>query len=168
MSGELRFRMTAILAVAIAASIVVVDVAGQHGGHALKLGTVVFPNSGNAAAQEPFVRGIALLHSYEYSDARDAFREAERADPTFALAYWAEAFTFSQFDWGTEDLAAARAALTRLAPTSEQRLSAARAPRCTCCATRRRPSGSRAPKTRSRSRNTWSRPVPSIPAASTI
>src|SRR5437867_12796095 len=74
------------------------------------LGTIVFPNSGSAAAQEPFVRGIAFLHSFEYDDAATAFREAQRADSAFALSYWGEALSYSHMLWGMEDLAAARAA----------------------------------------------------------
>ncbi|HYT65393.1 MAG TPA: tetratricopeptide repeat protein [Vicinamibacterales bacterium] len=96
---------------------------------AQKIGTVTFPNSGAAAAQKSFLQGIALLHSYEYSDARDAFREARRIDPGFALAAWAEGMTFSHFDWGSEDLPGAQAALARLAPTPEQRLAKAGTPR---------------------------------------
>jgi hypothetical protein len=38
-----------------------------------------------------FVRGVLLLHSFEYDDAIAAFREAEKADPGFAMAYWGEA-----------------------------------------------------------------------------
>ena len=102
----------------------------QHEGHTqsgppLRLGKVTFPNSGARAAQEPFLRGIALLHSYEYSDARAAFQQAETADPAFALAYWCEAFTQSQFDWGIEDLPSAQAALARLAPSRDARLAKA-------------------------------------------
>ena len=52
---------------------------GAHAGE--RLGTVSFPNSGAAAAQRPFLRGLALLHSFEYDDARAAFREAAKADP---------------------------------------------------------------------------------------
>jgi tetratricopeptide (TPR) repeat protein len=103
---------------------------GQHESHAtsgppLKIGKVSFPNSGAAAAQEPFLRGIALLHSYEYVDARAAFQQAETADPAFALAYWFEAFTHSQFDWGIEDLPKAKAVLAHLAPTRDARLAKA-------------------------------------------
>ena len=81
------------------------------------------------AAQEPFLRGIALLHSYEYGDAAKAFQQAESADPTFALSYWAEALTYSHVLWRAEDLSAARAALLRLAPTPRERLAKARSPR---------------------------------------
>lgn len=103
------------------------DHAHPAGGHgpAPRLGTVVFPNSGSPAAQEPFLRAVALLHSFEYEDARDAFRQARQADPGFALAYWGEALTHSQFLWLSEDLPQAREALARLAPTREQRLARA-------------------------------------------
>src|SRR5262245_8297914 len=90
-----------------------------------KIGTVHFANTGSRAAQEPFQRGIALLHNYEYYDARVAFQQAEKADPAFALAHWCEAFTHSQFEWGIEDLPAAQEALKRLAPTRDERLAKA-------------------------------------------
>src|SRR5687768_3278330 len=105
--------------------------AAQHEAHPAgrargpTLGTVVFPNSGNRAAQEPFLRGVALLHSFEYVAAARAFREAQRADPTLALALWGEALTYSHVLWRTEDLAASRAVLQRLAPTVTERLSKA-------------------------------------------
>jgi tetratricopeptide (TPR) repeat protein len=96
-----------------------------HGQHAHRLGTVLFPNSGGAAAQEPFLRGVALLHSFEYEDAADALREAQTSDPDFALAYWLEAVTNSKLLWGREDTAAARRVLRRLGPTAEARLARA-------------------------------------------
>lgn len=98
---------------------------GEHGAAAPRLGTIRFPNSGAAAAQPAFLRGVALLHSYEYQAAREAFREAQRQDPGFALAYWLEAFAHSQFDWSIEDLPAARAVLARLGATPADRLARA-------------------------------------------
>ena len=41
------------------------------------LGSVSFPTSGAPRAQAPFLRGLALLHSFEYADAAEAFREAQ-------------------------------------------------------------------------------------------
>lgn len=99
---------------------------GGAGAHLGKVGTVTFPNSGAAAAQAPFLRGLALLHSFEYEDAADAFRAAQAADPGFAMAYWGEALAQKAPIWQQEDLATARAALARLAPTREAR--AAKAP----------------------------------------
>ena len=68
-------------------------------------GRVVFPNSGSAAAQADFLRGVAWLHSFGYEDAIDAFRAAQKIDPSFALAYWGEAMSFSQPLWFYEEVA---------------------------------------------------------------
>jgi tetratricopeptide (TPR) repeat protein len=94
-----------------------------------QLGKISFPNSGSAQAQPPFIRGVLLLHNFHYEQAADAFREAQKADPGFALAYWGEALTHTHQVWNQQDLAAARAALARLAPTREARLGKAPTPR---------------------------------------
>lgn len=82
------------------------------------LGTIDFPNSGAAAAQQAFVRGVLLLHSFEYGPAAAAFQEAERIDPGFAMAYWGEALTYTHPVWNQQDVNAGRAALQRLGPTA--------------------------------------------------
>lgn len=86
------------------------------------LGSVEFLNSGAPAAQETFNRGVLLLHSFEYEDAREAFQEAHTIDPGFALAYWGEAMTHNHPLWRQQDRAAAVAALAGFAPTAEERL----------------------------------------------
>jgi tetratricopeptide (TPR) repeat protein len=91
-----------------------------------RLGTLAFPTSGAPAAQPDFLRGVLLLHSFEYDDARGAFRAAQAKDPGFALAYWGDALTWTHGLWNEQNLDSARAALARLAPTPEAR--AARAP----------------------------------------
>ena len=93
------------------------------------LGTVTFPNSGAAAAQADFLRGVAWLHSFGYEEAIDAFRAAQKIDPQFALAYWGEAMCFNQPLWFHEDVAAGRAALAKLGATSQERAAKARTPR---------------------------------------
>jgi len=94
--------------------------------HVDGLGSISFPNSGNAAAQAPFIRGVLLLHSFEYETAAEAFRQAQTADVGFALAYWGEAMTYNHPLWQQQDRDAALKVLTRLAPTAEAR--AAKAP----------------------------------------
>ena len=94
-----------------------------------KLGLVAFANSGQQSAQEPFLRGLALLHSFEYEEAAAGFRDAQQADPGFAMAFWGEALTYSHLLWGDDDPVAARAALARLAPTPAERLARAGTPR---------------------------------------
>ena len=93
------------------------------------LGRISFPNSGSAAAQPSFIRGVLLLHSFEYDDAIAAFREAERIDPAFALAYWGEAMCFNQTLWYNENVARGRETLGRLAPTPGARQAKAPTPR---------------------------------------
>jgi tetratricopeptide (TPR) repeat protein len=88
---------------------------------AQRLGRVAFPNSGAVAAQPAFLRGALYLHSFEYDRAARAFREAQEADPGFALAYWGEALTHTHPIWNQQDLGAARAVLGRLGPTAEAR-----------------------------------------------
>jgi len=103
--------------------------AAPAGAAAPALGSVHFANSGAAAAQAPFLRGLALLHNFEYGDAALAFREAQKADPQFAMAYWGEAMTYNHAVWMEQDATAARAALQRLAPTPQARAALARTPR---------------------------------------
>lgn len=86
------------------------------------LGRIAFPTSGSATAQEAFLRGVLWLHSFEYGDARQAFQQAQSAEPGFAMAYWGEAMTYNHPIWLQENLSAARSALERLAPTPEERL----------------------------------------------
>src|SRR4029079_12463653 len=86
-----------------------------------ELGAIDFPTSGSPAAQPLFIKGVLLLHSFEYDDAREAFVEAEKADPAFAMAYWGQAMTFNQPVWQRSSPDLARAALNKLAPTAEGR-----------------------------------------------
>jgi tetratricopeptide (TPR) repeat protein len=90
------------------------------------LGETTFPSSGAAAAQPDFMRGLLLLHSFEFDTARASFRAAIEKDPGFVMAFWGEALSHNMPIWGEQDLLAARAVLARLAPTREERL--ARAP----------------------------------------
>ncbi|HMG70444.1 MAG TPA: hypothetical protein VK544_04965 [Gemmatimonadaceae bacterium] len=94
-----------------------------------RLGDIVFANSGAAAAQGDFLRGVALLHSFEYEDAAKAFKAAQKADRNFALAYWMEALTYRHPLWGQEYLTDARAVLKLLGPTADARLARAKTAR---------------------------------------
>ena len=91
-----------------------------------QLGTIDFPTSAKPAAQAPFLTGVKALHNFEFDIAAEAFRESQKADPDFALAYWGEAMSYNHPLWAQQDLAAARRVLERLAPTAAGR--AAKAP----------------------------------------
>jgi hypothetical protein len=96
---------------------------------AAPLGEVAFENSGAAAAQRPFLRGLALLHNFEYERAAAEFRQAQVADPSFAMAWWGEAMTFNHPVWMEQDQKSAEGVLARLGATREERLSKARTAR---------------------------------------
>jgi len=86
------------------------------------LGDIDFPNSGAAAAQQPFLRGVAALHSFWFDEAAEAFRNAQEIDPNFALAYWGEAMSYNHPLWAQQDIAAARQVLERFGKTRKERL----------------------------------------------
>ena len=92
---------------------------------ASQLGRTDFPNSGASEAQEAFIKGLLLLHSFEYTDARESFRDAQEIDPDFAMAYWGEAMTHNHPLWLEESLSDARASLDRLGDTPAERLAKA-------------------------------------------
>ncbi len=98
-----------------------VTVVGSVAAQEPQLGSVDFPTSASGEAQAHFIRGVLFLHSFEFDDAADAFREAQEVDPDFAMAYWGEAMTFNHPLWGEWDDVAARAVLQRLGSTRERR-----------------------------------------------
>ncbi len=53
-----------------------------------KIGQVRFPVSCVPAAQKPFERAVALLHSFWYLEAAKAFAQVAQTDPDCAMAYW--------------------------------------------------------------------------------
>jgi len=89
------------------------------------VGEVTFPNSGKPETQDSFLRGLALLHNFEYEDAAENFQRAEQIDPDFVMAYWGEAMTKNHPIWMEQDRDAAIAILNRLAPTQEARIAKA-------------------------------------------
>ena len=112
--------------------LVVLTVQAQHHEPLVKeptgivdLGEIRFPTSGPAEAQGHFIRGVLLLHSFEYDRARRAFIEARTAAPKFAMAYWGEAMTYNHSIWGEQDRGSAVAALGRLGATPAERLATA-------------------------------------------
>ncbi|HEV8700941.1 MAG TPA: tetratricopeptide repeat protein [Candidatus Polarisedimenticolia bacterium] len=64
-----------------------------------KVGTVEFPTSCSAKAQPEFLRGVALLHSFFYEEARRVFTSAATLDPSCAMAHWGVAMTYYHPIW---------------------------------------------------------------------
>ena len=64
-----------------------------------KLGQVSFPVSCKPAVQQEFNRAVALLHSFAYTAAEDAFQNVAAQDPHCAMAHWGIAMTHFHQLW---------------------------------------------------------------------
>ena len=91
-------------------------------------GKVDFPISCAPAAQPEFMRGVALLHSFFYEEARRVFASVAEQDPKCAMAQWGIAMTWWHPIWTPptpEEMAAGKAAIdkamTMAAPTDRER-----------------------------------------------
>src|SRR5881296_3019416 len=58
-----------------------------------KLGKVTFPTSCDAKVQSQFERGVAMLHSYWFTESRKVFDAIVHEDSSCAMAYWGLAVT---------------------------------------------------------------------------
>ncbi|WP_313111615.1 tetratricopeptide repeat protein [Aequorivita sediminis] len=79
-----------------------------------QLGVVNISVSGKKSAQPHFKNGLLLLHSFEYEDARDAFKMAQEEDSEMVMAYWGEAMSYNHSLWQEQDYKAATTALNKL------------------------------------------------------
>ena len=62
-------------------------------------GKIEFPISSDAAARAEFERGVALLHSFFYEEARRIFTTVAEKDPKCAMAQWGIAMTWWHPIW---------------------------------------------------------------------
>ena len=87
---------TKIIAAAMLVVAATPGVTQQHEhGNVERLGEVHFATSCNDEAQRQFNRAVALLHSFQFSRAIEAFNAVLGEDPTCAIAYWGIALS----DW---------------------------------------------------------------------
>ena len=117
------------------AALLMAATANAHTGHGAEenatlaqVGTefMLMETSANEAAKQPFLRGLALLHNFEYGYAAEEFQRAQAADPGFVMAYWGEAMTHNHSLWDDQDRDAALAALAKLGATPAERAAKAR------------------------------------------
>jgi tetratricopeptide (TPR) repeat protein len=94
MSGWLRAWYVLVLI----ASPALADEAHDHGVPE-KLGDVSFPVSCDPSVQAPFNRAVALLHSFAYAPAEQAFQAIAQKDPHCAMAYWGQAMVHFHPVW---------------------------------------------------------------------
>jgi len=125
----------AVLVLALSASVAAAPPAGRAAeapaaapaatpalGDISKVGSVHFPTSCDPAVQKDFERGVALLHSFFYEEARRVFNGVAEKDPQCAMAWWGVAMTYYHPLWTAPDsseLAAGRAAAERAIAASE-------------------------------------------------
>jgi tetratricopeptide (TPR) repeat protein len=113
----------AVLTTPLAAS------ARDEKGRIEKLGTVRFATSCSPALQAQFERGVALVHSFWFSEGLKAFADIAKADPGCAMAHWGTAMLRfgNPFTWppAPAALAEGSAAIERAnkarAPTDRER-----------------------------------------------
>jgi hypothetical protein len=80
-----------------------------------KLGAVSFPTTCAPAVRARFDRAVALLHSFAYAAAEQAFGEVAASDPRCAMAHWGMAMTHYHQLWDApigDELAAGAAEIT--------------------------------------------------------
>src|SRR5215470_15045912 len=93
------WRATALMLAVLTAS---GGAAGQDAHpHAIpeKLGQVSFATSCKPSVQQPFARGVALLHSFAYAAAEEQFARVSQADPGCAMAHWGVAMSYYRQLW---------------------------------------------------------------------
>jgi hypothetical protein len=93
------------------------------------VGNLTFPTSGSAAAQQHFLRGVAILHSFGWKQAIAEFKRAQEIQPDFAMAYWGETLCYNHPLQAEQDGKTPRAVLARLGATPAERLAKAPTPR---------------------------------------
>ena len=130
-TGCRKIVISALLAVSLQVSSLAAQEHADHGMPPTRvLGQIEFPTSASdPEAQAAFIRGMLLLHLFEYGFAAQEFIAAQQIEPDFAMAYWGEAMTHNHPIWDRQDLPAARNVLLKLGSTAEQRLAATDDPR---------------------------------------
>ncbi len=86
------------------------------------LGEVETGVSGADISKPYFIKGLLLLHNFQYNLASKEFEMAQLMDPDMVMAYWGEAMCYFQGVWHLENYIKGRAALYKLGMTPEQRL----------------------------------------------
>jgi hypothetical protein len=101
--------VSALLLVGVALS----DEGHQHTLTEQEVGSVQFATSCRPELSRQFNRAVALLHSFQYEQARTAFAEIASRDPHCAMAEWGVAMSHYHGLWENGDPSAGRLALNK-------------------------------------------------------
>jgi tetratricopeptide (TPR) repeat protein len=85
------------------------------------VGSIDFPTSATGEAQQHFLRGVAILHSFGWNEAIEQFQAAQEIDPDFVMAYWGESLAYNHPLVSQMDATEPSRVLQRLAPTRRER-----------------------------------------------
>ncbi len=107
----MRLRTIALAALVFSAALALADEGHHHTLTDEEVGSVHFLTSCAPAVAPGFNRAVALLHSFQYEQARDAFARIAVKDPRCAMAQWGVAMSHYHGLWGNGDPAAGRTAL---------------------------------------------------------
>lgn len=110
--------LVTLLSILLTASAVWCDEGHQHELTEQQIGSVHFETSCSKAVLGDFQRGVALLHSFQYEQARAVFQEISKQDPTCAMAQWGVAMSHYHGLWENGDTAAGREAIKRAQQTA--------------------------------------------------
>jgi tetratricopeptide (TPR) repeat protein len=89
------------------------------------LGKVNFQATGEEVAMPYFVKGLLLLHNFEYADAAQEFEMAQLLDPNLVMAFWGEAMCYNHPLWLNQDFGKGKGALFKLGVKEAERLAKA-------------------------------------------
>ena len=85
----------------------------HHELSAEEIGSIQFPTSCPKTVELSFNRAVALLHSFQYEQAREAFKGVTQQDPSCAVAQWGVAMSHYHGLWDNGDTRAGRLALEK-------------------------------------------------------
>jgi tetratricopeptide (TPR) repeat protein len=116
--------MKGVRGLALAVGLLVIA-AGPAQAQFESVGSIDFPTSATGEAQQHFLRGVAILHSFGWNQAIEQFQAAQEIDPDFVMAYWGESLAYNHPLFSGMDPTEPRKALQRLGATPAERMAKA-------------------------------------------
>src|SRR6266581_6962982 len=109
----MRFLVSLLCILLLRAGAAWCDEGHQHDLTEQEVGLVHFATSCAKTVKTDFQRAVALLHSFQYEQARAVFQEVAKQDPQCAMAQWGVAMSHYHGLWENGDTAAGRVALNK-------------------------------------------------------
>src|SRR2546430_349383 len=107
------FLLGSFLGTSLGTSLTSAEEQHKHALSAEEVGSIHFVTSCAKGVESDFNRAVALLHSFQYEQAREGFAEIAKRDPQCGMAQWGVAMTHYHGLWDNGDTRAGRIALQR-------------------------------------------------------